>query len=298
MNTMCTYLSYIKGHVYVAGGTKESPDKTEHIRHLYDVWSLDLTKFDGWKEHPSYPNQSSNAQLFGVQMTVHEDKAYFFAGRPKLDFFDLRTHSWGSILTSFTGSDGKSGNGKWPYPSKKLEEYSMQMIDGHLYVFGGVHPNAVIGCNLLVVFDMETRKWTTLSGTVHPVADHSCPGPRKLSASWVNKEKDRLYILFGLADRLAARFSGQSHGATNAFVDVDDEEERRIAMAGPWKRCFSCGSAGKWSKCGGKLVLGRLFVFLIVLLGTCRGRVFFCDPQCLKEGWKEHKHLHNCRKAT
>jgi hypothetical protein len=36
------------------------------------------------------------------------------------------------------------------------------------------------------------------------------------------------------------------------FDGVDDAEERRTAKAGPWQRCFACGSAGKWSKCGGE----------------------------------------------
>ncbi|KAJ7681286.1 hypothetical protein B0H17DRAFT_1333769 [Mycena rosella] len=65
------------------------------------------------------------------------------------------------------------------------------------------------------------------------------------------------------------------------FAGVDLEEEKRTAKAGPWQRCFACGSAGPWKRCG----------------GTCDGRVFFCDSECLKEGWKEHKEMHNCGKA-
>lgn len=37
------------------------------------------------------------------------------------------------------------------------------------------------------------------------------------------------------------------------FEGVDLEEEARTAKAGPWQRCFSCGSAGPWKKCGGKI---------------------------------------------
>lgn len=36
------------------------------------------------------------------------------------------------------------------------------------------------------------------------------------------------------------------------FDDVDLEEEARTAGLGPWKRCFNCGSAGQWKKCGGE----------------------------------------------
>lgn len=36
------------------------------------------------------------------------------------------------------------------------------------------------------------------------------------------------------------------------FDGVDLEEEARTAKAGPWQRCFNCGSAGPWRKCGGE----------------------------------------------
>ncbi|KAJ7110897.1 hypothetical protein C8R44DRAFT_742672 [Mycena epipterygia] len=65
------------------------------------------------------------------------------------------------------------------------------------------------------------------------------------------------------------------------FAEADVEEEARSARAGPWQRCFSCAAAGPWRKCG----------------GSCKGRVFFCGAACLKEGWKEHKEMHKCRKT-
>lgn len=64
------------------------------------------------------------------------------------------------------------------------------------------------------------------------------------------------------------------------FEGVDLEEEAKTAKVGPWQRCYNCGSAGPWRKCG----------------GTCGGRAFFCDPQCFKDGWKEHKQNHGCTK--
>jgi hypothetical protein len=39
------------------------------------------------------------------------------------------------------------------------------------------------------------------------------------------------------------------------FEEVNLEEEKRSASLGPWKRCFSCGSAGRWNKCGGMCLL-------------------------------------------
>ncbi|KAJ7692453.1 hypothetical protein B0H17DRAFT_541126 [Mycena rosella] len=65
------------------------------------------------------------------------------------------------------------------------------------------------------------------------------------------------------------------------FAGVDLDEEARTASAGPWQRCFACGETGPWKRCG----------------GACGGRVFFCDSDCLKEGWKEHKEMHGCRKT-
>ncbi|KAF8177473.1 hypothetical protein K438DRAFT_1978454 [Mycena galopus ATCC 62051] len=70
-------------------------------------------------------------------------------------------------------------------------------------------------------------------------------------------------------------------GPGGHWEEVDAEEEVRVARAGPWQRCFSCAAAGPWKKCG----------------GSCKGRVFFCGTVCLREGWKEHKQMHECRKA-
>ncbi|KZV74271.1 hypothetical protein PENSPDRAFT_215168 [Peniophora sp. CONT] len=65
------------------------------------------------------------------------------------------------------------------------------------------------------------------------------------------------------------------------FEDVDVEEEARSAKAGPWQRCFTCGSTGRnWKRCG----------------GSCNGRALFCGRDCQLEGWKEHKRVHQCRK--
>ena len=33
---------------------------------------------------------------------------------------------------------------------------------------------------------------------------------------------------------------------------------------------------------------------VMIIAGSCRGRVFFCDSDCLKEGWREHKEKHHC----
>lgn len=84
------------------------------------------------------------------------------------------------------------------------------------------------------------------------------------------------------------------------FEEVNVEEEARSAKAGPWQRCFSCAAAGPWRKCGG--AFNDFLVKDGVIQhtshpGSCKGRVFFCGSPCLKEGWKEHKEMHMCRKV-
>lgn len=82
------------------------------------------------------------------------------------------------------------------------------------------------------------------------------------------------------------------------FEEANVEEEARSAKAGPWQRCFSCAAAGPWKKCGGEFAL--MFCVLLkltVFTGSCNGQVFFCGAPCLREGWKEHKEMHQCRKA-
>ena len=52
--------------------------------------------------------------------------------------------------------------------------------------------------------------------------------------------------------RLDMRGEDGAEGA-GFFEGVDLDEEARTAKVGPWQRCFNCGSAGPWKKCGGEL---------------------------------------------
>jgi hypothetical protein len=178
--------------------------------YLRDLWRLDLDKLEAWEQLPSY-----HVPFCGLLMAVHANKAYLFAGRPQVDFFDLKTRQWGSIKTEFKRDDGCAGAGAWPYPDNHLTDYTMQMVDGRMYVFGGSHAKASLGTNLFVVLDLATRKWTRLSGTVLPTPDYSCPNPRKWPASWVSG--GRIYIIYGVADRQAAQMHNQPHAASDAF---------------------------------------------------------------------------------
>jgi len=82
-------------------------------------------------------------------MVVHKSKAYLFTGRPQLDFFDLLTEKWGSVMTR-TKSDQS-----WPYEGYSLVDYTMQLVDGKLFVFGGSHFGSQVGCNVLMTLDLE-----------------------------------------------------------------------------------------------------------------------------------------------
>lgn len=115
----------------------------------------------------------------------------------------------------------------------------MQMIGGKMYVFGGVHRAAVVGCNLLMALDMETRQWEQLSGTVQPVANFDCPGPRRFAASWVDDAQGNLMIMFGEADRQGARIGGQPHAGYHGYSyddlwswNVHDRKWRRERILG------------------------------------------------------------------
>ncbi|RDB16271.1 hypothetical protein Hypma_003064 [Hypsizygus marmoreus] len=438
------FASFIwKGHLYIAGGRKDS------LGPFYrDIFSLNLATRDAWMALPPYPVPFRVSGAFlGWHMVPDPDtgRAYLFTGRPTVDYFDLNTKTWGSMVTTFKRKDPQDAKGgikpgTWPYPKDQLTDSTQQLVGGKLYVFGGTHGTTSIGCNLFMVLDLKTAHWTRLSGSVMPGkhGDYASPGPRKTPSSWVDKDRDRIFLIFGECDRMGARLSGELHGAdcgyayddfwswsiaagrwqrermdgnapcprsevayvynpvlekaivwggynpdlptyfydhganfgfsyyadtfiydssasvsssssndrtapwrqvlTHGFptyraqaqliVDPDTgktylyggfanndyvpsrktsisrsfgdlwqlrinipggcfegvnlEEETRTAQAGPWQRCFTCGSAGPWKKCG----------------GTCRGKAFFCDADCLKEGWKEHKEMHACRKAA
>ncbi|KAI1787955.1 hypothetical protein LXA43DRAFT_975032 [Ganoderma leucocontextum] len=64
------------------------------------------------------------------------------------------------------------------------------------------------------------------------------------------------------------------------FEGVDWEDEKRCAQMGPWQICYTCKTVGTYKKCG----------------GSCGGRVFYCTPNCQREGWPVHKEKHDCRR--
>ncbi|KAG8952144.1 hypothetical protein FRC04_005144 [Tulasnella sp. 424] len=68
------------------------------------------------------------------------------------------------------------------------------------------------------------------------------------------------------------------------FNESDFEVDPRFSKLGHWKRCFTCGSVGRWMSCA----------------GVCRNTnqaAAFCGVECQKKGWKTHKELNKCRKV-
>ncbi|KAF7967355.1 hypothetical protein HWV62_34631 [Athelia sp. TMB] len=215
------------GFFYLAGGEKglDGP-------HYRDFWRLNLSSLDGWEALPAYPTPKSvTGPLFCLSMAVYREKAYLFTGRLSLDVFDLRMGVWSTIPTTFKG---RAGIAKWPYPDGKLKEYTMQIVDKTLYVFGGTHGKASLGCNLLLALDLETFQWEHLSGTIEPVANFECPGPRRYITSWVDRGFGRIMIMFGEADRRGAKLGGEPNGGFNGF-GYDDLWSWNIC-AREWRR--------------------------------------------------------------
>ncbi|KAI0935070.1 hypothetical protein AcV7_003977 [Taiwanofungus camphoratus] len=171
-------------------------------------------------------------------MAVHDNKAYLFRGRPALDYFDLVNERWGQLQTSFNHANGRPA--PWPHQAQSLSDFAMHIVRGRMYVFGGTPHESKLGCNYFAVLDLVTRRWEHLSGTVSPpVPDDSCPGPRKYTASWVDAQSERIYVLQGMADRAASKMFHQPHAAqdSHAYDDywswgISERKWRRERLVG------------------------------------------------------------------
>ena len=223
------YLSYsCVGRFYVFGGGKTVPSSkwatseirltpelqravVKGMRWYRDFHYIDLTDLGaGWKELPTYPipaNRSSQRLCnFGMEVDHVENKAYFFHGRPELDAFDLRTNRWFQITTKMARGSG----GPWPL-KPGYADFCMAIVRRKLYVFSGTLQDWTLGGNLLMALDLATRKWTRLSGepdkNVRP--NLKVPGPRKQAMMWVDKAEERLWVMYGEADRVGAKERGE-----------------------------------------------------------------------------------------
>lgn len=200
-----------------------------------DFHCMDLSRQPGtWRELPRFPRPV----CLNLQLAVHNNKAYCFRGAPRLDYFDLTTERWRTMLTSWVDQSGRPMS--WPIPDDELSDYAMHVADGRMYVFGGSAKDAKMGCNLLAVLDLSTKKWQHLSGIADmPDANPDEPGPRKYVASWVDKTNENIYLLQGMADRAASEMFHQAHAAhdSHGYDDfwswnIKERKWRREKMGG------------------------------------------------------------------
>ncbi|KAJ7175077.1 hypothetical protein C8R43DRAFT_1201640 [Mycena crocata] len=214
-------------------------DLTHGFREVGHLYILDLAGGDEWRPLPAYPVPASvTGDLVGFSMVVHEDRAYFFTGHPEVDVFNLRTHTWSALRTSFPEA--------WPYPKNNVVDYTMHSVRGKIYVFGGSHDASPVGCTLFMELDIAARTWRALSGTALPVnATYGGPGPHRLAASWVGKDQNTIFVMYGIADRMAARLAGKLPAAYNSHSH-DDIWSWDIA-AGAWTQRRLSGNSREQS---------------------------------------------------
>lgn len=240
-----SFASFVwKSRFYVCGGQKAV------LGPFYlDFQYLDLKKLDRWQTLPPYPFAiSKNLGVFiGFKMCVHEDKAYLFNGSTRVDYFDLIEQDWGYFDTQWVSSNGVTS---FPFPQRDLVDYALAVANGKIYVFGGTHRACAIGCCLLFCLDIATRTWRLLSGAHDPlVPSYEYPGPRRHPVMWTNGKADRLYLMFGEADRPGATVARQPQGAKDGYGyddfwswDINAEVWRRERLAGnpPCPRSEAC----------------------------------------------------------
>ncbi|KAF9462280.1 hypothetical protein BDZ94DRAFT_1283075 [Collybia nuda] len=196
-----------------------------------------------WNTLPAYPVSERHTGIWMCwNMVVHNKRAYLFTGDLRLDFFDLESETWGSVKMTYTRTlaDKEADLLSQIYSGASLFRTTQQVVRDKLYVFGGSHDLTRIGCNLFMELDLRTMKWRRLSGTLTPTkADYSCPGPRRMPSSWVDKKQERIYLIGGEADRSAPLNNELRHHARHGYAyedfwswDIKAEEWRMERLTG------------------------------------------------------------------
>ncbi|KAH6907506.1 hypothetical protein BKA70DRAFT_357644 [Coprinopsis sp. MPI-PUGE-AT-0042] len=230
---------------YIFGGTRDQLAGPQYK----DFWCLDLeTKGATWRELAPYPGslRHNAGRAIGFGFLVHREQkcAYLITGQQTVESFDLVTEEWSSFNSSFnpTPNDRKAGiKGSWIWPGNNVTDAGLAIDGDKIYVFGGKHGKSVLGNNLLMELDVNTKEWKRLSGYLYPQpdADYSCPDPRTYPSCWVGPEilnpkpwgsKDdttsvpkrrRLYMLFGQCNREGAFYHKELHQADKSFTFND-----------------------------------------------------------------------------
>ncbi|KAF6759209.1 hypothetical protein DFP72DRAFT_988822 [Ephemerocybe angulata] len=233
------FASFIwNSHLYVFGGWQGS-EKT--LKYFKDFWCLNLddeVAGRAWRKLPDYPQG-----LVGRGMVVHREakRAYLLTGKPTVTYFDLVAEKWAGIRTTYTATEEDKRCGvrnDWPFRGNAVEDGLVVINKGKIYTFGGTQQGVILGNNLLMELDLRTKKWTRLSGyvTAPQYADYSCPGPRASPCGWVGPDKDRIYVLFGHANRDGAQMLGQMHGSPSMDAYAYHDFWSWGISEGKWRR--------------------------------------------------------------
>ncbi|EJD48563.1 hypothetical protein AURDEDRAFT_150965, partial [Auricularia subglabra TFB-10046 SS5] len=202
-----------RGSIYVAGGVTDKGNKSDV--EFSDMWNLNLTT-KMWRKLPDIPALSHLCGKTSGPMRVWHDKAYHFTGKRKVAVFDLIAEKWDVVSTSM--SDGKP----WPYHnSNDVSNFTTATMDGVLYVFGGLDGNEVLGNNIFMALDLNTLRWTHLSGTSAHRPKNFEPNLRTNAALWAVPSERKLFLLYGNAERPAAYLKRSPHGSSMDWAYSD-----------------------------------------------------------------------------
>ncbi|KAH9942131.1 uncharacterized protein BXZ73DRAFT_40844 [Epithele typhae] len=191
--------------LYVLGGEKNAlPGPWYRDFHYIDLKDPEA----GWRALPAYP--------VSPERRPPNARAYFLHGRSTLDVFDLRTDTWSQVKTKMA-----PGSGPWPLESS-YNDFCIALVRRTLFVFGGTTNWALGGT-------CSSRSTSTppldapgrpSRGGVQP--DFGWPGPRKHAMMWADAAKEKLWMMYGEADRAGAMQLGQmQHAANESYVHSD-----------------------------------------------------------------------------
>ncbi|KAJ7592863.1 hypothetical protein C8J56DRAFT_1045316 [Mycena floridula] len=187
---------FYNGCVYVLGGQQKINFSTLELNFLCDLWCVSVTADKPrWRQLPSV-----KYAMLGHEAVVYKHKAYVFTGSPNLPCFDLISEKWSTVKTY--------GGVTYPRPQRlgSSQNMGMIMVNGKMYLFGGTTDASNLGSDIFQSLDMETFKWETLSGSLASLdPDWDTPGPRQYPLMWSNKDGSVIHIMFGDANREAAK---------------------------------------------------------------------------------------------
>lgn len=192
-----------------------------------------------------WPVSSGYEDYCGLCFALDKEnaRAYLFRGNLNVAYFDLRSKQWGRLKTTCSGT--------WPYP-RDVRNYAAQVVDDKLYVFGGRTKQSPVGTDLFMALNVKTLKvgavnawvrtgpkafiqWERLSGNNSgDDPSYSRPCLREWAASWVSKDKQKIFFFAGNADRMGAGMFKKKHGGDHSF-DYDDLWSWHVAKK-VWRR--------------------------------------------------------------